>query len=65
MNLIFDYGDDRYIAEIEELYINAKKMAIIKLFKKGDSNVFEYVGVQTIKQCKSKNAYIRAIKVLI
>ena len=65
MNLIFNYGNDRYMAEIEELYINARKMANIKLFKEGYSNLFELIGVQTIKECKSKNAYIRAIKGLI
>ena len=65
MNLIFNYGNDRYMAEIEELYINSRKMANIKLFKEGDPNLFELIGVQTIKECKSKNAYIRAIKGLI
>ncbi|SPT71532.1 Uncharacterised protein [Anaerobiospirillum thomasii] len=25
MNLIFNHGNDRYMAEIEELYINTKK----------------------------------------
>ena len=65
MNLIFNHGKDRYMAEIDELYINARKMANIKLFKEGYTNLFEYIGVQTIKECKSKNAYIKVIKGLI